>query len=115
MPSDFNYGLYLSGCFERYSLRIVSIGKSSYAVMVLLSILNYLRVKYGGELLWNCRGFKHASDSESADGEGDDGVGRYDITARCSLMHLQLYFFCGIFLSAYVLLVYMCGRFYVIR
>jgi hypothetical protein len=80
--------------------------------MVILCILNYIRVKFGGEILWNCRGFKTAPESE--DGGHDDG-GRYGITTRCSLLHLQLYFFCGLLISSYVAIVYLVGIIYVLR
>ena len=65
-------------------------------------------------MLWNCRGFKSASKSELS-GDDDEAVGRYGITNRCSLLHLQLYFFCGLMLSLYVLFVYLISRIYVLR
>jgi hypothetical protein len=143
LPSNFDYGSYLTGCFERYSLRIVQIGKFSWSVMFVLGVLNYLRVKYFGPDAFNCKGFKTAEgvshgggggggthstadyhslgDDHPTEGEGDDqssheGLGgRYGITHKCADVHLQLFFFCGLVVTLYVLAVYLFGRTYVIR
>lgn len=75
LPSNFDYGAYLAGCFERYSLRIVKIGKISWALMFLLGIFNYIRVKYMGPYIFNCKGFKTASDASSGEHGGGHGGG----------------------------------------
>lgn len=141
LPSNFDYGRYLSGCFERYSLRIVKIGKISWSVMFVLGIVNYLRVKYFGPHFFNCKGFKTASDYSHGGGHGggsshsltdslgeeehhddhhgDDGNlavgGRYGITHACADVHLELFFACGLVMTLYVIAVYLFGRTYVIR
>ena len=106
---DFDYGLYLSGCFQRYSLKIISISDSSWALAVALCLLNYLRLKLGPQWMWNCRGFKSADDPDA------DSAGRYGLSRRCSLLHLQLFFCCGCALCVYILVVYLVSRLYVTR
>jgi hypothetical protein len=133
LPSNFDYGSYLSGCFERYSLRIVQIGKFSWAFMFFLGVLNYLRVKYFGPHAFNCKGFKTADGISHGGGHGVGGAhsvsgnysqeepsheelgGRYGITHACADEHLQLFFACGLVVTLYVLAVYLVGRTYVIR
>lgn len=76
LPSNFDYGSYLAGCFERYSLRIVKIGHFSWFLMFILGVLNYIRVKFMGPDAFNCKGHKTASDiSHHGGGHGGGGGG----------------------------------------
>ena len=142
LPSNFNYGSYLAGCFERYSLKIVKIGKISWALMFLLSIFNYIRVKYMGPDAFNCKGFKtvqgvhhnenggktthpyssnFTNEEQNLSNGNDDGINstndgeRYGITRSCYQIHIQLFFYCSCAMAIYVILVYLIGRLYVMR
>jgi hypothetical protein len=119
LPSDFNYGRYLSGCFEYYSLRIIKIGVSSWLLMITLAALNYIRVQYmGGVEVYNCKGFKHAHDSHNhGEDEKHDSSesGRYGVSTRCTELHLQFYFVCACAVTVYVCLVSLAGRMYILR
>jgi hypothetical protein len=105
---NFEYGLYLSGCFERYSLKIITISDSSWALAIGLCLLNFIRLKFGPEWMWNCRGFKYGDDESN-------NVGRYGLNRRCSMLHLQLYFCCGCALCVLIVGIYVVSRLYVMR
>jgi hypothetical protein len=74
LPSHFDFGSYLSGCFERYSLRIVKIGKVSWLLMFLIGIANFIRVRYLGPHAFNCKGFKTAPGAHQGGGGGGGGA-----------------------------------------
>ena len=46
LPTHFDYGSYLSRSFEKYSLKMINIGWSSWVIMIVLGFLNYLRVEF---------------------------------------------------------------------
>jgi hypothetical protein len=46
LPTDFDYGSYLSRSFEKYSLKMINIGWTSWVIMIILGFLNYLRVQF---------------------------------------------------------------------
>jgi hypothetical protein len=107
IPIDFSFSSYMSQCFEKYSLRVVTIGNTGWVVIVCIGLCNYLRIYVGNIYSYNCRGFTHEKT------EDDEGI---DITTnRCDVLHLQLFFMCGLCVNVYVLIVYFIGRMYTLR
>lgn len=51
---DFNFSSYLSGCMQHYALKVMSAGSSSWLVILVLIVLNYARIKLGGDGYLNC-------------------------------------------------------------
>jgi hypothetical protein len=116
LPPNFDYGFYLSGCLERYSLQIINIGKTSWTMMVLLAIANYLRMKFMGEYAFNCIGY-HTDPSRLSDTESEDSSANpYEtVSSRCQTDHLKLFCICGGFVCFYASMVFFISRFYVKR
>lgn len=107
LPVDFSFGSYISQCFEKYSLRVVTIGNTGWMVIVFIGLCNYLRIYMGNIYTYNCPGFAHEKRTD------DEGL--TVTTNRCDALHLQLFFMCGIGVSVYVLVVYFIGRIYTLR
>ena len=118
LPTNFHYGKYLSGCLERYSLKIVTIGATGWICMILICLSNLLRVKFGNLNTWKCDGFETSgyNDGEDQDVEvDDDEFVRPRLSNRCQRIQLQLFFGCGLIINAFVLLIYVLGRMYTLR
>lgn len=117
LPPKFDYGHYLAGCLERYSLQIINIGHTSWGMLVMLAVVNYLRLKFLGGYAFNCAGYhtdteKLPSGDESAESSADP----YDtVTSRCEVLHLQLFCICGGCVCLYASMVFFVSRFYVRR
>jgi hypothetical protein len=111
IPSHFNFGRYLSGCFEKYSLRITNISHSSWMGLAVLFLINYLRVKFGVLETWNCTDFRT---NQSADYKGEQ-FDDDNMSLRCALLQLQLFIICGLMITCYAFCVHFIGRLYTIR
>ena len=125
LPPDFDYGSYLGRSFEKYSLRMINIGLSSWVIMILLCILNYVRIvfaRYG--LMFTCSNY--ARDTNGTDtlntssasfwyGESDVERRLDSVTHECSLMHLQIFLMCGLLVALYVFSLFLIGRYYLQR
>lgn len=111
IPDHFNFGRYLSGCFEKYSLRIINISYSSWIGLGVLFSINYIRIKYGNLDTWNCVDFRTNQSADYKDEEYDDD----NLSLRCALLQLQLFIICGVLIFLYALCVHALGRLYVIR
>ena len=107
IPYNFNFGLYLSGCFEKYSMRIINISYSNWMFLLILLMGNYLRVKFGNLETYNCEGFRTTSGD---DVKVDDGTSN-----RCAILQLRFFCVCGVLIAFYVCGVHFMGRVYVIR
>ena len=46
LPDDFNFAYYLTGCFEKYALRSVEMGITTWGVLVCLIMTNFIRVYF---------------------------------------------------------------------
>lgn len=115
LPPKFDYGLYLSGCLERYSLQIINIGLTSWSMMIGLAVMNYIRLKFTGEFGFNCPGYHTDPDSVHS-GESNDSVDPYHtVSQRCQNNHLKLFCLCGAVVCLYAVLVFLVSRFYVKR
>jgi hypothetical protein len=117
LPPNFDYGLYLSGCLERYSLQIINIGLTSWSMMVVLAVANYIRLKFMGKHGFNCGDF-HTDPAivPSAGEEADPMENPYDtVSQRCHTSHLKLFCICGALVCVYAAIVFLISRFYVKR
>eukprot|EP00603_Paraphysomonas_imperforata_P003145 CAMPEP_0114421518 /NCGR_PEP_ID=MMETSP0103-20121206/5119_1 /TAXON_ID=37642 ORGANISM="Paraphysomonas imperforata, Strain PA2" /NCGR_SAMPLE_ID=MMETSP0103 /ASSEMBLY_ACC=CAM_ASM_000201 /LENGTH=841 /DNA_ID=CAMNT_0001590041 /DNA_START=55 /DNA_END=2580 /DNA_ORIENTATION=- len=112
LPKHFHYGKYLSGCFERYSLKIVTIGTTGWVCMVVLCVANMVRVKFGNIYTWRCGSFE---ESEHVDVDDTEEYHRPRLSNRCQRIQLQLFFGWGLIINAFVLLIYVLGRMYTLR
>lgn len=108
IPSHFNFGLYLSGCLEKYSMRIINVSYVSWLILLLLFGVNYMRVKYGNLNTYNCGPFRKDS-SPDVHSENDN------ISQRCALLQLQYFFICGVLMLLFVFCVHFMGKLYIIR
>lgn len=112
LPKHFHYGEYLSGCFERYSLKIVTIGTTGWICMILICLANMLRVKFGSVYTWRCGSFEHTEQHDEVD---DDEFHRPRLSNRCQRLQLQLFFGCGLLINAFVFIIFLLGRMYTLR
>lgn len=112
LPNDFDYGMYLSNCFQHYSLKVINIGFSSWLIMMALGCLNYLRVLYGNEYTFNC---PHTDSEYSSDQSHESH--RYMEEAQtnskphsedhaCIKKHVELFVVCGMLICCYAILLY---------
>ena len=117
LPPNFDYGLYLSGCLERYSLQIINIGPTSWIMMVILSLLNYIRLKFLGNYAFNCAGYHTDPDAVPTDDESIDANSNPYLTVsnKCQIGHLTLFCICGGLVCFYALIVFLISRLYVKR
>ena len=99
LPSDFDYGAYLSGCLARYSRRIIDIGVYSWLVMVFLALLNLLRVLLLGGEIFGCNGLDSDTDEDETNGE-------------CERQHTYLFLVCGLLLCIYSTILLWMGQIY---
>lgn len=114
LPPDFDYGSYMSGCLDHYSLNLINIEFSSWVIMVVLCALNYMRITLLSSGMWKCDDFRYHNDDNSGQLSGPArALSTYeDVTKRCAEVHLQLYIVCGAILTGYVLLLYPLGKIY---
>jgi hypothetical protein len=117
LPPKFDYGLYLSGCLERYSLQIINIGFTSWTMMVVLSVLNYIRLKFMGQYGFNCSGYHTDPNRVPSDDEPfDPNANPYDtVSQRCQTNHLKLFCLCGASVFLYALILFLICRLYLKR
>lgn len=119
LPPKFDYGLYLSGCLERYSLQIINIGFTSWSMIVSLAVVNYIRLKFLGSYAFNCTGFHTDPDQLAVADEQVDDDADIDpyrtVSQRCHTLHLKLFCLCGGIVCLYALIVFFISRFYVKR
>ena len=52
LPHNFNFGCYLTGCHEKYSLELLDIGVFSWFILIVCAGLNILRI-YVMNFVWN--------------------------------------------------------------
>mmetsp|Transcript_13050 Transcript_13050/g.21342 ORF Transcript_13050/g.21342 Transcript_13050/m.21342 type:complete len:1003 (-) Transcript_13050:234-3242(-) len=117
LPPKFDYGFYLSGCLERYSLQIINIGLTSWSLMVMLAVVNYIRLKFMGHGAFNCGSYHTDPDMVPSDDETMDPTDNpYDtVSERCQTDHLKLFCLCGGLVCFYASMVFFVSRFYVKR
>lgn len=51
---DFDFARYLTGCMQHYALKVMSAGSFSWLVILVLIVINYARIKLGGDSYLNC-------------------------------------------------------------
>lgn len=47
VPEDFDFPLYLSGCFDRYALRTINRSKITWLALLVLIFVNFIRIQLG--------------------------------------------------------------------
>ena len=111
LPINFDYGLYLSQCFERYSERIMTIGSTGWIILLFGILLNFLRTSYGTDITMNCsQVFSPSSNSTHS-----YLLERRKEEQRCDWVQLQLFCIYGVCMAGYILIVFIVGRIYVLR
>ena len=125
LPSDFDYGSYLGHSFEKYSLRMINIGLSSWVIMIVLCGVNYARIVLGKSIdFLSCHSnFYNTHNVSSVDEEGFESWDPFavhrtleeQLSQECSHMHLMIFVTCGAAIAIYVLALFLIGRFYLKR
>ena len=105
LPSQFSYVEYVSGCLQRYALRLTDINITSWFFLIALAVLNFLRMIL---LDRDCVGGIPVEDRE-----GNDEVQKR--LEKCEDEHRLLFLVCGGFLVLYVVGLYLVGRIYQFR
>lgn len=105
LPSDFDYGAYLSGCLERYSQRIINIGVYSWLFMILLALFNLMRVRLFGDLAFGCHGHNKASQSRNE-------FYSFLNNSNCEQEHTYLFLTAGFSLCLYTSILLWMGQIY---
>lgn len=106
LPVNFHYGLYLSQCLERYSERIMTIGPTGWAFLLVVIVCNYLRTTFGSSDIYNCN-----LSSSNDENHQDKSHERH----RCDWLQLRLFCAYGVFMATYILVVFIMGRIYTLR
>jgi hypothetical protein len=109
LPANFHYGLYLSQCLERYSERIMTIGPTGWALLLVAIVLNYLRTNFGSNEIYNCA---LSSSSNSTLVHHED---KSQELHHCDWLQLRLFCAYGVFMASYILIVFVMGRVYTLR
>lgn len=130
LPSDFDYGSYLSRCFEKYSLKMINIGWTSWIVMIALGFINYLRVEYLSPVeAFSCSRlhddynatvgadtlrYFESDTIESMGGPHDDVRRNLLKTASrsCTQLNVAIFLICGSSVVIYAFFLFITGRFY---
>jgi len=113
LPGDFDYGAYLSGCLASYSLNLINIENGTWAIMVILCLLNYARMRVFGNEMWNCEGFKFKHSAKEREDELDEDPNYVPAASnRCIERHVELFFICGSVMCLYVFLLHLLGKYY---
>jgi hypothetical protein len=94
LPLDFDFSLYLSKCFEKFSMKTIENGVFSWFIFALLLILNFIRVSYNGPFVCS------AQTSE----------GIHDISHHCYFQMMVLFTLCGAFICLYALGLYLLSE-----
>ena len=104
LPSQFDYVSYVSGCLQRYALRLVNIETTSWIFVIFLCILNYCRMTV---LDAKCK-------SGFSNDDLDDPEQRH-LLRECEQHHRLLFHIAGILLVVYVVMLFLVGRLYTFR
>jgi hypothetical protein len=116
LPETFDFSSYLNGCFEGYALRIIDIGIYGWVIIIFLSIVNYIRIKYHGA--FNCSnsfGSSFHNQRHLAELNNDDIIGLDNLSEQCLQKQYTLYLLCGCIVSIYSILVLIISYFYEAR
>jgi hypothetical protein len=115
LPRSFDYGAYLSGCFERYALKVLNMGVWSWVVLCVLAVANFVRTKVDGDTNYSCEASSYHY------GEEDDtpNVHRMlsessteEVSRECVLMSIKYFAVCAAGLCIYIFVLYVVGRIY---
>lgn len=118
LPRSFDYGSYLSGCFERYALKVLNMGVWSWIILCVLAVANYTRTKVDGDTNYSC---EMKSDYYSHNDDHDDtpnihrmlaGTSTEVASRECVLMSIKYFTVCAAGLCAYIFVLYVVGRMY---
>lgn len=128
LPSDFDYGSYLGRSFEKYSLRMINIGLSSWVIMIFLSGVNYVRILLGPSLdFLSCDSGADIINNQTIEISGtqewnpfvdpfyEQRLLKSKLSHDCSFMHLKIFVICGTMIAFYALTLFLIGRFYLKR
>lgn len=120
LPDDFDFALYLKGCFEFHALKTIDIGIFSWLVVMILCVINYLRMHLHGG--FNCShneaqyakdaGFRRELGSLSSLPAAGSSQ---NMTFECHMKQLKLYFLCAVLLGIYTIVVLYFSRLYELR
>jgi hypothetical protein len=106
LPSDFDFGAYLSGCLARYSQRIINIGVYSWLFMIFLALFNLMRVRLFGDLAFGC----HASGQASR--KSNSQFYSFLNNPNCDQEHTYLFLAAGFSLCLYTSILLWLGQVY---
>lgn len=135
LPDDFNFAYYLTGCFEKYALKSVEMGITTWGVLVLLVITNFIRVYF--HIGFSCpevATYDHTDDhtDDHSDDHTDDhsptyaptvhvrflassGAAETTMSDECYLDMVVLFLFLSIVFVAFILILLVMARVYEVR
>lgn len=115
LPPNFNFAAYLSGCFARFALKAVNRSLTTWAILAILFVLNFARLKTG----LSCAREYHASESShrllggSSETVPESATG--DSIHSCRANSIRYFLMGGAVLVAYALLLLIVSRIYKLR
>lgn len=137
LSEGFNFASYLSGCFDRYALKTINRSMFTWLILMILSVLNYVRI-IAGFGFHDCRGppeeaaaggHRYLSGGTTEDNTSSDphdtGSGHYYsshageeevlVSKVCPTMNVKLFVFMAILLVAYTIILVLVSRLYKLR
>lgn len=111
LPASFDYGYYLSGCFERYSLKVMNMSIWSWGILLILDAANYLKVKYGSGNL-SCHDHHHDHHLNSDDRHLSSEGSSHSSSKECYKSAIAYFGICAAFLCVYIFILLVVARIY---
>ena len=105
LPSQFSYVEYVSGCLQRYALRLVDIKMTSWLFLMALAMINYIR------MITVDRDCKNGFSKE----DRDQNEKLREQFEDCEKDHKTMFLICGGVLLVYVVGLFIGGRVYQFR
>ena len=113
LPTNFDYGSYLSRSFEKYSLKMINIGWSSWMIMIILGLMNFFRVKFfSSTAYFSCSKFINEGNSTQRRMLMDESRFLVEASHDCLEMNVMMFLISGSVIVIYAFSLYLIGRFY---